>query len=429
MALANPVIVVPGITATYLQDEYCLPPEAVWTVLRKKYDRLSLHPDNLKYEAVEPARVRAGEIFEVSYAELIEELRHDLADKGDLPVPVYPFAYDWRLPLDDAEAKLGEFIEEVAERTRLIKHYHKAGYDGKVNLVAHSMGGLVVAGYLEGIGSSSSVEKVVTLAAPFQGSFEAVIKIATGTANLGFSAPSSREREAARLTPSLYHLLPSFTTGLITEAGLPNSLFSPDIWQSSVVDSIAEFIRLKGLPTTTRKADAAQLFQQLLKGAEQHRRRIDNFKLSDAGLQASDWLAVVGADATTRVELGVKKQGDSTTFDFASSHRRNEWDSDDPVERRKTGDGTVPFEGAMPQFLDEGNLVCVTPDDYGYWEVKDKGLSRIAGFHGTLPNMNLLHRLIVRFFKGRPDSRGNTWGRRVPGVANWKPPLPLTEKS
>ena len=151
--------------------------------------------------------------------------------------------------------------------------------------------------------------------------------------------------------------------------------------------------------------------------------------MSDAGLQASDWLAVVGADATTRVELGVKKQRDSTTFDFASSHRRNEWDSDDPVERRKTGDGTVPFEGAMPQFLDEGNLVCVTPDDYGYWEVKDKGLSRIAGFHGTLPNMNLLHRLIVRFFKGRPDSRGNTWGRRVPGVANWKPPLPLTEKS
>ena len=71
--------------------------------------------------------------------------------------------------------------------------------------------------------------------------------------------------------------------------------------------------------------------------------------------------------------------------------------------------------------------MCVTPDDYGYWEVKDKALSLIGGFHGILPNMNMIHRLIVRFLKDLEDTRGNTWGSRAPGADKWDPPLKLTE--
>ena len=51
MPLPYPVIVVPGITATYLKDEYQLPPEYVWTVMTKKFERLALHPNDLRYEA------------------------------------------------------------------------------------------------------------------------------------------------------------------------------------------------------------------------------------------------------------------------------------------------------------------------------------------------------------------------------------------
>ena len=85
----------------------------------------------------------------------------------------------------------------------------------------------------------------------------------------------------------------------------------------------------------------------------------------------------------------------------------------------------------MPAFLDYHRLVCVTPDDYGYWELKDKATTKLAGFHGILPNMNMLHRLLVRFFKGAEDPRGNTWGRRAPGVSDdeWDPPLDLKDKS
>ncbi len=237
MPLPDPIIVVPGVTATYLRDLYPLPPEAIWTVLTKNFDRAQMHPDNLRFEAAQPALTRAGQIYEIAYEELIEELRYNLTKQEDEPVPVFPFGYDWRHPLAITEEELAAFVDEVIERTKLIRHYNKDGYSkrARVNLVGHSMGGLVISGYVERFGAAK-VHKVATLATPYKGSFEAIVKMATGTANIGGSMPSSREREAARMTPSLYHLLPSFETGTTVDkgAGLPRSTFKPGLWQPSI---------------------------------------------------------------------------------------------------------------------------------------------------------------------------------------------------
>jgi len=171
MALPDPVIVVPGITASYLRDEYPLPPEYVWNVLKKKYDRVAMHPNDLRYEAIEPARLQPGQIFEIAYEEIVEELRYNLSPREDEPVPVYPFGYDWRMKLNDLEDQFSDFVDEVIDRTKLMKHYYRADYgkNPKVNLVGHSMGGLIIAGYLEKKGKANPVNKVVTIATPFQG--------------------------------------------------------------------------------------------------------------------------------------------------------------------------------------------------------------------------------------------------------------------
>jgi pimeloyl-ACP methyl ester carboxylesterase len=308
---AYPTIVVPGITGSYLQDVYPLPPETVWSVLTKDYPRVSLHPDNLRYEASEPARVVSGQIYEIAYKELVEELRHNLTVKEDLPVPVFPFAYDWRQPLPITEQQLSSFIDEVIARTKLLKHYDREGFadQPKVNLVGHSMGGLVIAGYLQNAGKSHLVHKVATLATPFQGSFEAVIKITTGTADLGETAPSSREREAARLTPALYQLVPSFSNGLDVAPGLPSSLFDPLIWQPSIIDTLKEYIRLHGLDRSDRDRQARELFAGLLKAAADHRKRIDELALDVFGFAADNWLCIVGVNTETRVKLKVVKSG------------------------------------------------------------------------------------------------------------------------
>ena len=99
MSLPPPVIIVPGITATYLHDEYPLPPEIIWSVMTKNFGRAALHPDNPRLELYEPARVASGQIFEIAYKELIEELRYNLSPHADLPVPVYPFGYLYYNPV------------------------------------------------------------------------------------------------------------------------------------------------------------------------------------------------------------------------------------------------------------------------------------------------------------------------------------------
>lgn len=438
MAIAAPVIVVPGITATYLQDEYPISPEIVWSVLTKNYERSAMHPDDPRYEALEPARVLPGQVFEIVYKELIEELRFNLSDAPERPVPVFPFGYDWRQPLERSVALLDDFIEEVVERTKLLRHYHAENYAAapKVNLIGHSMGGLIIAGYLARHGGKARVGKVATLATPFRGSFEAPIKVTTGTANLGGGEPSSREREAARATPSLYHLLPNLPNALRIGAGLPQSdLFDLALWQPSILETLAGYCQRFGLPEGPAggpptpgqaAAKARTLFSAMLGDARDYRGGVDAFRLQAVGLSPSDWLCVVGAGTETRVAIEIAPDNAGRPqFVLRSADRADDWADEDPVRRRRTGDGTVPFDGAVPHFLELANLVCVTPDDFGYWEVQDKLLAKASGLHGILPNMNLLHRLVVRHFTGRADPHGNTWGRPAPGVtaAAWRPPI------
>ena len=427
MTYTPPVIVIPGITGTSLRDAYALPPEAIWTTWTKSYRRSTLHPDDPRYEATEPARIVPDHIFDLVYAELVEELRHNLRRREDQPVPVFPFSYDWRRPLEEVEVQLHDFVREVIDRTKLLKHYHSSSFiqDPKVALVGHSMGGLIVAGYLERYRRRAAVAKVSTLATPFRGSFEAIIKMATGTANLGHSAPSSREREAARLTPSLYYLIPSFQRGLHVAPGLPSSLFDIRVWPRNVLGTIEECIRLRGLQRHQRAAQARTLLQQFLNAAKSYRDRVESLELQQCNLDRTDWLCVVGVDCQTRIHLKVERRGKSTAFLLNSDDRKNEWSSADNELRHLTGDGTVPFEGAVPGFLPRSDIVCVTPSDFGYWEAFDRTTSTLAGFHGILPNMNMLHRLVTRHLTGNTDRHGNTWGRRAPGVSrrDWTPPL------
>jgi pimeloyl-ACP methyl ester carboxylesterase len=426
--LPHPTVFVPGWLGTTLKDEYPLPPEAVWSTLIRDFERATLHPDDLRLESIEPARVVPDQVHELAYKELIEELRHGLSPSEEEPVPVYAFKYDWRQPLVATEARLARFLEEVIERTKLLRHYDRAGWgrtiEPKVNLVGHSLGGVVIAGFLEQSRGAHRVHKVATLAAPFQGAFEAVAQITTGTANLGSGTPSSREREAARVTPGLYHMLASFEGGLVVDDGIgPRSLFDIAIWQGSVIDTLERFISRHGLDRGDPGARARALFSHMLQTAATHRSRVDALDLAAVGLTPAQWLCVVGVDAKTRIRLRVVRRGAGLDFDFRPEDRGNMWGDPNPGVARLTGDGGVPFNGAVPKFLPLESLVCVTPDDFGYWEVQDRLFAGIAGFHSIMPNMDMLHRLIVAHFTDSVPRHDNIWGRPAPGVTAWAPPI------
>ncbi|WP_428248899.1 lipase family alpha/beta hydrolase [Ferrovibrio sp.] len=435
MALPDPVIFLPGILGTNLRDLYSIPPELVWAYPdsmlapwrnEQNFERVALHPDNPQYEAREPARVSPDYMPGAVYAEFIDELRHNLRRSEQEPVPVYPFGYDWRQKLDITQAQLGEFITEVIERTLLLRHYHADGYHKRrtVSLIGHSMGGLVIAGYLasrmpaNGGKGDARVSKVITLATPFRGSIESVVKITTGTDNLGGTPPKPREREAARITPALYHLLPSFSDGI----GLPpnsDSLFKETVWQRSIKDTIAAYIdKYRVDPAAAKPDDAAILLQRFLSEAKRYIDKVAALDLAAINLKSTDWLCIIGGGSNTRVALNIDGKGRTgPEFRF---NEKEDWANDWPNSLR-SGDGTVPLAGALPRFLAPNQVVCVTPDDFGAWEIADQALNKLAGFHALLPNMNLTQRLAVRFL--RPESRSDIWGRPLPGVKQWDPPI------
>lgn len=401
-----------------LRDQYPVDPEAVWSPLKlliKSYERITLHPSDVRYELIEPARVIADQVFTLIYGELVAEMRHNLTPQANQPVPVYPFAYDWRQPLHLVEADLATLIDEVIDRTKLLRHYNKAGYGSKdfpakVNLVGHSMGGLVIAGYLQTAGSRK-VEKVATIASPFRGSFEAVAKIVTGVGMLGESPSSSREREAARVTPSLYYLLPSFKDA-VTPPGA--DLFIPETWQPGVIQTLASFIRMYGVGEGAPQEQARELLKTMLNAAWKYLCRIEKLKLPDSKM----WLSIVGLDADTRVAMNITKREGKPWFELGEA--RNDWK--EGGSGVSTGDNTVPYLGAQASFIPTEEIVCVIPKDFGFWEVKDKLLER-TGLHSTLPNMNLVQRLVVSHLKA--EKYGEVWGRPAPdlGSKKWDPPI------
>ena len=81
-APCNPVILVPGIKGSELTDEYPTTRDAVWSVLASvqgDYKRLALHPDDRRYERIEPARIAPGPLFNLIYEQFLTSLRHELS--------------------------------------------------------------------------------------------------------------------------------------------------------------------------------------------------------------------------------------------------------------------------------------------------------------------------------------------------------------
>ena len=83
----------------------------------------------------------------------------------------------------------------------------------------------------------------------------------------------------------------------------------------------------------------------------------------------------------------------------------------------------MPYSGARAKFIPVEQVICLTPGDFGLWEIKDRLMEK-TGFHSSLPNMNLAQRLVISHFKGYPY--GEVWGRPAPDLGpgqTWDPPI------
>ena len=220
-----PVILIPGLLGSRLARADTgveLWPGSTRKLLTSDYEELALRIDPETLEPIDDGLVPSG-IFEGAagkdfYRRIMQELRdaggYRLAHPGqradEEKASLYVFTYDWRQDNVKTVQKLDELIEQIR------RDYGDPAL--KVDVIAHSMGGLVVQyferfGTVDVLGGNSfqvtglgipKLRRIVLLGTPNQGTVTAVHKFLNGY-GVGFSGLPT---EGVATMPSTFQLFP-----------------------------------------------------------------------------------------------------------------------------------------------------------------------------------------------------------------------------
>lgn len=204
IATTTPIIIVPGISSSYLIKDnnpnleiWMNIPQMLTSITDSYLDELDL----LGNHSITARNI----VRETPTSDFFYGLFSTLESNGfDENENLYEFPYDWRLDVADTALTLKNKIDEVKAAK---------GVD-KVDLVAHSMGGLLIKKYLKDYGGDS-VNKFVDIGTPHIGSPKA-FKILNYGDDFGASLlfglvglNTEKVKSISQNMPSIYQLLPS----------------------------------------------------------------------------------------------------------------------------------------------------------------------------------------------------------------------------
>jgi hypothetical protein len=212
VALREPVVIVPGISGSVLQKTS--DGSEAWPNVGKML--VSPSDDYLDALALDPAgndtqsTIRVAGILKAAtlsiggavvfsdnfYGNLIDAFKADgYVEDQDL----FAAPYDWRKDIAGSVPALAAKISQALARSAT----------GKINIIAHSMGGLVLKKYLAGLSDASFLDKVVLAGVPELGAPDAY-KILNYGDDLGIPVVNQDEiKKIAQNMPAIYELLPS----------------------------------------------------------------------------------------------------------------------------------------------------------------------------------------------------------------------------
>ena len=164
------------------------------------FDILKLKPDGVTPEA---SLTLTGNLTSFGYPD-IDSFFEGLGYVKNTSFFVYP--YDWRKDIATTKDGLDTLVEEAKQKSGM----------PKVNIVAHSMGGLVARNYIADSGKAAKVGKLIELGVPHLGSVDALKSLMYGNAikkrllgiiSLGIT--SSEVKDISKNLPTIFQLLPS----------------------------------------------------------------------------------------------------------------------------------------------------------------------------------------------------------------------------
>jgi hypothetical protein len=161
--------------------------------------------------------IGSGQGVKKVYKEFEEFLKNDLQGKVIAGYKIFP--YDWRLDLEPT-VKEGIKVDSYYRREYIIDELKKLSVDsksGKVTIIAHSNGGLLVKKVIDEMGNDAAkyIDRIVLVASPQLGTPAAMEGLLHANAqqlgfwDLGIIMDEERARTLANNMPTAYNLLPS----------------------------------------------------------------------------------------------------------------------------------------------------------------------------------------------------------------------------
>ncbi|MDP4001139.1 MAG: hypothetical protein Q8P83_02775 [bacterium] len=206
----HPVLIIPGITGTELLNSS---DELIWPNISRMFGDINdqFLTDNLSLDETGNSKnsIISGEVIKTIFVKirddpvpiidifsgLIDGLKVDEYVIGE---SLFFFPYDWRLDLNITRNELDKKIEQIKSST---------GFS-KINIIAHSMGGLLTEEYIFENGADS-IDKLIFVGTPHLGAPKSAKVLLHGD---HYSIPwleEDRIKEIARNSPAVYQLLPS----------------------------------------------------------------------------------------------------------------------------------------------------------------------------------------------------------------------------
>ncbi len=338
----TPVLIVPGVLGTDILKEG----EILWANPKMAYssddfmDPLSfsrdLKPVDINLDMGQVIREKQLGIFHSDYSKgLINQLT--LSDFGYIEgKDLFTFPYDWRYGVNGKFDDGSTVVDQLKGQIDYILNQTDAGRAvGKVDIIAHSTGGLLIKEYVLEHPSDHHINKAVFVGVPNLGAPKAFKTLINGD---NFDIPGLNAEEMKKIgqnMPVVYDLAP--TQEYYNQAGSFFKIINPFAPSGDVIKELNYTEALLSMQADGLINTAAMGNSQSL-----HSQEFDNFDLRSKGI---DLYSIVGCKSGTFGNFAKYINKDSApTFDFP---------------KITNGDGTVPFVSADSLAVDANKTYFV----------------------------------------------------------------------
>jgi pimeloyl-ACP methyl ester carboxylesterase len=200
MITLSPTVIVPGIMGSTLVNTYGNKKKTIWSIPDIIYEDINILRLDVtgKEDTTKNTKIIPGKIISIIFKELIGKIKNFQNGKNE----IFEFPYDWRKDIRDTAQSLYKFLEKKSKNSD----------NDRLNLICHSMGGIIARYCLCNLGGIKFVDKCVIIGTPFKGSAFAIDALLNGVFILALINLRVNRKQILTIAwthPALYQLLPN----------------------------------------------------------------------------------------------------------------------------------------------------------------------------------------------------------------------------